>query len=50
MVTCDGIKARVGKLTMNVHPYESDNFFIHVLNLVISFVATISLGETFFNP
>lgn len=42
MVTCDDIKARVGKLTMNVNPYEGDNFVIHVLNLVISFVAAIS--------
>ncbi len=42
MVTCDGIKARVGKLTMNVHPYEGNIFFIHVFNLVISIVVTIS--------
>jgi hypothetical protein len=42
MVTCDGIMTRVGKLTMSVHPYEGNNFLIHVLNIVISFVATIN--------
>jgi hypothetical protein len=32
VVSCGGITARAGEMTMYIHHYEDDGFFIHVCN------------------